>query len=320
MKRFLIKIVGFSIPVICAVIGMDLWISHVLANSESFAMGDAKIWNEIIHKEIDAELLIYGSSRAWVHFAPQFITGNTGISSYNFGVDGLAFDIQNLRHELYLKYNKNVKYIIYSVDINTLGSRNGLYNDGQFLPFLLSESLIRDRTRKYSNFSFFDYNLPLFRYKGRTKELNYFTKHVLGKPLRKQRTNGFAAQDKEWNDDFEKAKKKRKEYIKKIDYSVVKKFDTFLKSAKKDNIKVIMMYAPEHILGQSFVINRPEIIRVFDSLATANNIPFYDYSKGPINEDKKFFYNSLHLNSNGVKEFNKLYIKDLKTNIGSEVE
>ena len=314
MKKFLIKIASFFIPLIILLFSLDFWVSHVLANSDSFAMGDAKIWNEIIHEEIDAELLIYGSSRAWVHFDPVFISKHTGLSTYNFGVDGQPFDIQNLRHELYRK-DRKVKYIIYSVDVNTLTTSRGLYNDGQFLPFLMSSRLIRNRTKKYPNFTFVDYNVPLMRYMGRTKERKYFIKHILNTPLPKMRDKGFAAQNKKWNNDLERAKKDKKKYVRKIDNNVVRRFDEFLQATKKDDVKVIMMYAPEHIMGQSFVRNRPQIIRIFDSLAIKNNIPFYNYSKNEMNENNEFFYNSLHLNSKGVKEFNKLYINDLIYNI-----
>ena len=317
MERFLIKIVRFFITLIIILLGLDIWVSYVLAKSESFAMGDAEIWNDIINKDIDAELLIYGSSRAWVHFDPEFISENTGLTAYNFGVDGQSFDIQELRHEMYLK-NQSVKYIIYSVDVNTLNNPKGLYNDDQFLPFLLSSEPIRDRTKRYSNFSFIDFNVPLLRYMGRTKAQKYFIKHILNRPLPIMRHKGFAAHEEEWNDDFDKAKKEKKNYSKKVDFSIVEKFDEFLQATKKDSIKVIMMYAPEHILGQSFVINRSEIVHIFDSLAIKNNVPFYDYSKYTMNEDKGFFYNSLHLNSKGVKEFNKLYINDLKSNIDNK--
>lgn len=295
-------------------LGLDLWVSHVLANSESFAMGDAKIWNDIIHNKIDAELLVYGSSRAWVHFDPEFIFKNTGLSTYNFGVDGQSFDIQNLRHELYLK-EKSVKFIIYSVDVNTLNDPDGLYNDDQFLPFLLTKSFIRKRIRKYNNFSFIDYNVPFLRYMGRIKAQKYFIKDVLNMPLPKMRNKGFAARREEWNDDFAMAKREKNIYIKQVDKNTVERFDVFLQSAKRDSIMVIMMYAPEHILGQSFVKNRSQIVHIFDSLAQKNNIPFYDYSKGAMNKEKDFFYNSLHLNAKGVKEFNKLYINDLKNTI-----
>lgn len=289
----------------------DFWISKTLARSESYAMGDAKVWHDILDVQINDDILIYGSSRAWRHFDPQFIEQQTGLSAYNFGVDGHAFDIQYLRHELNLKYNKLPRVIIYSVDVNTLGSPRGLYNDEQFLPFFYADNLFNNYTKKYVNFSFVDYKMPLLRYSGERKALNYFVKDMIDFPQEKTRTKGFAAYQGAWNTDYKKAREKRESYNKEIDIDLVKKFDAFLREAHSKHISVILMYSPEHVLGQNLIENRENIVKVFDSLANENNIPFLNYSNDFMNNNKGYFYNSLHLNSKGVQEFNKLYIADL---------
>lgn len=290
----------------------DLWISNTLAKSESYAMGDAKIWYDILEGEINDDLLIYGSSRAWRHLDPKYIEQQTGMLAYNFGVDGHAFDIQNLRHELNLKHNKPPKVILYSVDINTLGRSKGLYNDEQFLPFFYSDTLFNYFTKKYQNFSFIDYNIPLMRYSGQKKSLTYFVKEVIRWPQKEVRSKGFAPHVGAWNTDYKKASENRASYYKTINRNTVEHFDAFLVDAHSKHISVILMYTPEHVLGQNLIENRAEIVRVFDSLAKKNKIPFFDYSKATMNTNIDYFYNSLHLNENGVQAFNKLYIEDLK--------
>ena len=318
MKKFLKKtLLLFSSVLIIAILA-DLWISKTLARSESYAMGDAKVWQDILNGEIDDDLLIYGSSRAWRHFDTNVIEKETGMQAYNFGVDGLAFDIQHLRHQLNLKYNKSPKIIIYSVDINTLGGANGLYNDEQFFPYFYSDPLFNQYTKKYVNFSFMDYNIPLMRYSGEKKALTYFVKEMINWPQKKMRIKGFAPHVGEWNTDYKKAREKRESYFKEIDKNNVKRFDGFLKEARANNISVILMYSPEHVLGQNLIENREDIVKVFDSLATKNKIPFFDYSMGAMNENKDYFYNSLHLNAKGVSTFNNLYIADLKSYIKSK--
>lgn len=312
MKKFLIRAVLFFGILTIVMVATDFWISNTLAKSESYAMGDAKIWHDILKGQINEDLIIYGSSRAWRHFDPAYIEEQTGLRAYNFGVDGHSFDIQYLRHELYLKYNKKPKMLVYSVDVNTLDMPKGLYNDDQFLPFFYADTLFNSYTKKYKNFSFTDYNVPLLRYSGREKALTYFVKEVIHWPQEKTRTKGFAAHHGSWNTDFKEASKKQQNYYKPIDKARVKRFDQFLADAKTINISVVLIYAPEHVLGQNFIKNREEIIKVFDSLAHKNKIPFFDYSKDAMNSNKDYFYNSLHLNAKGVEEFNKLYIEDLK--------
>lgn len=317
MKKFVLKSLLFFGSLLIIISVADLWISRTLATSESYAMGDAKIWHDILEGQISDDILIYGSSRAWRHFDPVFIEGQTGLSAYNFGVDGHTFDIQYLRHQLNLKYNKKPKIIVYSVDVNTLNMSKGLYNDEQFLPFFNTDTLFNYYTKKYKNYSFIDYNLPLMRYSGREKALKYFVKETIGWPQEKMRTKGFGMHQGGWNTDFKNASKRRKKYHRTINTHVLARFDSFLTEARSHNIAVILMYAPEHVLGQSFIANREDIINVFDSLARKNNIPFYDYSAHAMNSTKAYFYNSLHLNAKGVAEFNKLYIEDLKRFIES---
>ncbi|WP_400077989.1 hypothetical protein [Winogradskyella sp. R77965] len=316
MKKFILKVMFFFTSLFFVCVLADFWISNILANSESYAMGDSKIWNDIIESNIDADLLIYGSSRAWVHFDPEFIEGETSLKSYNFGVDGHAFATQNLRHNLFIKYNPKPKVILYSIDVGTFDRSKGLYNDEQFLPFF-RETYINDFTKNYKNFSLSDYNIPLIRYVGRRKAINTFLKHIIDWPQQKIRKNGFASKDKTWNTDFDKAKVEKGSYYKSINKELVKRFDDFLIDAKENNIHVILMYAPEHILGQSFVNNRHEVLKVFDSISKKNQIPFFDYTSHSMNSDKDFFYNSSHLNTKGVEVFNTLYIGDLKTYLDS---
>lgn len=313
MKRFLFKSILFFGVLAIVMVATDLWISKTLATSESYSMGDAKVWQDILKGQINEDLLIYGSSRAWRHFDPEFIEAQTGLTAYNFGVDGHAFDIQYLRHELNLKYNKAPKVIIYSVDYNTLNAPSGLYNDEQFLPFFFADTLLNAYTKKYENFSFIDYKIPLLRYSGREKALTYFVKEVIGWPQTKMRSKGFGVHQGAWNSDYKKAKAKKGSVAKEIHKENVKRFDAFLKEAYLKNISVILMYTPEHVLGQELIANREEIVKVFDSLANKNNIPFFDYSKDSMNSNKVYFYNSLHLNAQGVEKFNNLYIPDLKT-------
>ena len=312
MKKFLLKAALFFGVLTVVMIVADLWISKTLAKSESYAMGDAKVWQDILEGEVNDDLLIYGSSRAWRHFDPEFIEAQTGLSAYNYGVDGHSFDIQYLRHELHLKHNKAPKAIIYSVDYNTLNMPSGLYNHEQFLPFFYLDVLFNQYTKKYVNFSFTDYNVPLLRYSGEKKAISYFVKELIGWPQKKMRIKGFGTHHGDWNSDYEKARSKKGGVYKDINNENVRRFDSFLMEARSKDISVILMYTPEHVLGQELIANREEIVKIFDSLSTKNKIPFFDYSKDAMNSNKAYFYNSLHLNAKGVNVFNTLFIEDLK--------
>jgi hypothetical protein len=121
------------------------------------------------------------------------------------------------------------------------------------------------------------------------------------------RKNGYQGQDETWNDDFIKAKVKMKEYEIKFDAATIQLFDEYLHECRNKGIKVILVYTPEYIEGQKFVKNREEMFKLFINLSLKYNIPFWDYSNDAISFQKKYFYNSSHMNKKGAELFtNKL--------------
>ena len=89
--------------------------------------------------------------------------------------------------------------------------------------------------------------------------------------------------------------------------------EQFLKECKRDNIKLIFVYTPEYIEGQKFVANRTSIFKTFSKYSKKYEIPFYDYSKDSLCLDKKYFYNSNHLNKTGAEIFTNKLIDTLKS-------
>ena len=50
----------------------DVVISSVLKGASGRA-GEMEVWNDIYYNNIDADLAIYGSSRAWVQINPEIL-------------------------------------------------------------------------------------------------------------------------------------------------------------------------------------------------------------------------------------------------------
>jgi hypothetical protein len=70
--------------------------------------------------------------------------------------------------------------------------------------------------------------------------------------------------------------------------------------------------APEYIEGQIFTKNRGEVISLYTKYSHKYNIPFYDYSTDAISYQKKYFYNTNHLNKMGAELFTTKLIDTLK--------
>ncbi|MFM9826122.1 hypothetical protein [Flavobacterium sp.] len=311
MKKFIVQISLFLMPIFLISYYADNYISENLKKSNSFAKKEYSTWNAILEGKVNSDIVIYGSSRAWVHISPLMISNSLNVSVYNLGIDGHNFWLQYLRHTLLLKYNVKPKMIILSLDVFTLQKIDNLYNSDQFLPYMLWDESIKESTISYNSFNSLDYEIPLLRYLGRSKAINAsFSINKSDKKI--ERIRGYQAKDRQWNSDFDKAKKAMKNYEKPLDIGSVILFEQFLNECKSKDIKLLFVYSPEYIEGQKFVKNRGEIISLYEKYSKKYNIPFYNYSNDSLSHDKKYFYNATHLNKTGAELFTKRLIDSLK--------
>lgn len=312
MKLFIKKILYQAIILLLISIIVDYFLSSTLKHSDSFAYGESLIWNEIIEGQMSKDILIYGSSRAWVHFDSKIIEDSLGLSTYNLGIDGHNFWLQYLRHKKLLKHNKPPNFIILSLGVFSLSKRKDLYNHYQFLPFQYDKEFY-DYTKSYEGFSIFDYTLPMYRYIGKQDSIKKIIKAQFNEAYREPyRIKGFRGMHRQWNDDLAKAKLTIKSYESVMDQASVDLIQTFINECNRLNIRVILVYSPEYIEGQEFVSNRHEIISFYQNLALKNNLSFIDYSNDPICRSKNYFYNSMHLNADGARVFTNKLVIDLK--------
>ena len=312
MRKFASKIFFFILFVIIVLGLIDFGFSKFLKIT-TIAQGEYEVWNDIYTSNADCEIAIYGSSRAWVHIDPEILSDSLNKKAYNFGLDGHSFWLQYLRHKEYQKHNKNPKIIIQSVDIFTLEKIEIPYNFNQFLPYMLFNKNIKYYTKPYKYYSEIDFYLPLVRYRGKYIELIKGLENVISGDYKVSfRQKGFKAVDKHWGGDFENAKSKKDYYKIDLDKNVISLFETFIQECKSEGIELILIYTPEHIDGQKYMLNRQDVIDVYKDLAVKYELLFIDYSDDNICLNKDLFYNATHLNRKGAELLSKKIANDLK--------
>ncbi|MFR9165329.1 MAG: hypothetical protein ACLVKO_03510 [Dysgonomonas sp.] len=305
MKRFIKYIVYFMIPIAVFAIAADLLFSYILRNDKIHAEGEYDVWNDIYEGNINADCLIYGSSRAYEHIDPLVIERKTGLRTYNLGLDGQHFFLHRLRHEEYLKHNKKPRYIIYSMDMSTLTKPKGVYNQRQFYPFMFNNKHMMKYLLHYEGFTYYDFFVPLLRYIGEPDLLteigtDIFNPSIQSKPCR---IRGYHGMDQAWNKDLENAKKKMEFRRIEIDSMSILMFDEFLEKSIDNQIKFIFVYTPQYIEGQEFIINKDSVVNLYKEISKRHKIPFIDYSTDSMSFNKKYFYNSSHMNKIGSQLF-----------------
>ena len=288
----------------------DLFIS---TNLKIGGCGEYSTWNYVFEGKVNSDIVIYGSSRALKHISPEIFIKSLHISTYNLGIDGHNFWLQNFRHRMLLKNNTKPKIIIFSIDMFTLQKRKDLYNLEQFLPYMLWNKEMQKVTSCYEGFNRYDYEIPLVRYFGRKQSLvsaiRVFSGHL---GCSSYRIRGYQGIDRSWTTDFDNTKFTNKKYEVILDTETLLLFKRFLIECKSKNIKLIFVYTPEYIEGQKFVKNRGVVMSIFTNLSKQYHIPFYDYSSDPISHQKIYFYNANHLNKTGAELFTTKLIDTLK--------
>ncbi len=313
MKKLIVNLIVFLIPLVIFMFLADWFLSSQLRHSRD---GEFSVWNDIYDSKVNADIVVYGSSRAMVHMDPIIIKDSLHVNAYNLGLNGHNFWLQYFRHKELLKYNKSPKFIIHSVDIFTLVKRNDLFNMEQFLPYMLFNREIEQWTGSYKGYTIYDYFIPLVRYYGQYKTIGHVLKtSVMGYTKSDSaRYLGFSAQDQAWNDDLVKARIKFPDFRAKIDPASVELFNKYLQECQDSGIGIVLVYTPEYVEGQDFVKNRTDIINTFSYFSAKYNIPFLDYSNDSISYKRDYFYNASHLNSTGARIFTSKLIHDIKSN------
>jgi hypothetical protein len=314
MRLFFKQLLLFITPSLIIFPLLDWYISNGLKKSDYHGTGETFIWNEIIEGNINADLYIYGSSRAWVHFDAQMIEDSLEITSYNFGIDGHNFWLQYLRHKLLLQHNPQPKVILLSVDMFGFNKQKDLYNSRQFLPYIFNKDIYK-YTSEYNGFNWFEYHLPFIRYYGRTKDILESIRNKSSTYYSKvYRYKGFRGISSVWTRDLINAKKKIGSFKGEIHQPYVSLMEDFLEECKTLGVEVVLVYTPEYIEGQKFLVNKEEFISIYEGFSKEHDLVFLNYSDHDICFERDLFYNSQHLNGEGASRFIEILINDLKSN------
>ncbi len=312
MKKFILKGLLFLSPIVFSQPLLD----HALSRSDC-SMNYPE-WNDIVESKINADLIIQGSSRSWVHFSPMMFDSVFKMNTYNLGLDGYHFTMQYYRFLLYMKYNKKPKYIIQTTDAHTLVNPGDLYMYEQFIPYL-NEKIIREAVVQHRGLNYGDIYVPFYKYIHHKDLFDCAYRSLTGKPMYEiGKYKGFIAVNAQWDPGFANWKKTfAKGWFGGSDSLALTQFDTFVRYCRDNDIKLIFVNPPTYFESIMLLRNRNEIDSIYRSYSKKYSIPFLDYTDDSIGLDTTNFYNSQHLNVKGVTKFNRKLSEDLKGILGS---
>lgn len=307
MKKFLIKSIIFV-----AVLFLSFFIIHniLIFGLKQLRTGDYGVWNRIVNGEINADILILGSSRALVHFDCQVIESATGRSCFNIGLNGSRLNLQLPLLKTYLKHNRYPQFLIVSLDCNSLQLSKEIHRPSQYLPYLDEDIIYKNLLQLDSRFWLYKhipfYSVAAFNKTTNSSFLGYALIGLRGGRVNDARENGYLPRDREWSDEFQNF---RYQHLNGISLPIEQEAIDCLKDVvdlcRLNGIYLVLVYPPEYFEAQELTLNRKEIFQLYESIAASAQAPFWDFSDNAISYNKKYFYNSQHLNRLGATVFSK---------------
>ena len=301
MKRFL-KIVGI---VAVLLYGLNLGIDYAMSYKLQHSVDRRYIgWSKIINEQLDADLVIMGSSRAWVQYDPAILDSILQINTFNMGIDGSGLNRQIIRYEVFDHYQaKKPKYIVLNVDYFSATNWTIGYEREQFFPYMW-DPYMRKVISKVEPMSWGERYIPVYRYT--TYKGLYNVVHE--KPWDAKTYKGYMGHDKTWNPE---AYNEISSFHFKADERVMAMFEQFLEERKQEGISIIFCYAPIYIGATEKVENLEEFFAYYKDYAVRYDIPILDYTYHELSMDTTYFYNATHLNRQGAELFSTLLARDL---------
>lgn len=309
MKRFLIKILIFSAIIFSLFSGLTFIVDKGMRKSE---YGNLNEWSAIFDKKIDADVIIQGSSRAWVQFDTHIIDSVLKTNSYNMGMDGTPFDVQYVKYKALVKNNTYPKVILQNVDWDCLEKNEPVFQKYQLLPFL-NNQYFEDIVLKNNIIPIADAYLPFLKYSGEPNAIHVGFLEFFGiYHYKSLKYKGFHASEGIWDGRNLKKWKKRGSIWKK-NPDTEKLFINFLLDCKQKKIKVILVLAPFYKDLKTSMEDFDEMRHYYEVTAKKYNLIFLDYSLDSITYDKTNFYNVSHMNKKGAEAFSLKLANQLKS-------
>ena len=313
MKKRVITDLFFVVLLIAAFFILSFWTDKGLKKLRDESYG---VWNDIYDSKINADVIFMGSSRTYINISPAICDSVLKMDTYNLGLDGWDFSMQKVRFDVYRKHNRLPSIIVQNIDFLTLRKRPDFVFHLQFLPYL-DDDLIYNGCKGYNGeFDWRDRYVPLYKYIGKVPLIVKGIRAFFTIKKSKKRVEGLGSNlnDIVWQPDAFSHFQSKYPYgvFRRFDSELTSQFESYVAFCKQNGIKMVFDFAPIYKEEMPLELSSPELMKVFKRIADKYQVPILDYSSDSLSMDKKYFYNSQHLNKTGALIFSAHLASDIK--------
>jgi hypothetical protein len=291
----------------------------LLQGLRRYGEGNVGIMNRVMQGQVDADILISGSSRAMFQYDPRIIEVETKLKSFNIGRNGTQLHEQFHLLKLFLRRNKRPAYLIQNLDMLSFSKNDDITDPKQYIPWLNHEDVygpLFQQKRYYLVYRWCPL-LAMVRAGGMQAAVSGLLKSGTAQT---DEFKGYTPQYLAWNsDNLEKIKTQHPSGLRwTLDPQKMQTLADLLEISRENEIQVVLVYSPDYLEVHKYFPNRSETIQAFREIAGRFQVPFWDYSDDPISGDRSYFYNTQHRNQAGASIFSKSIARRLSVEIFSK--
>ena len=298
MKRFIFQIAIFF----AIVFAIDFTVGKACTYFLNHAKGGDNGRNNYICNQVDTDILVFGSSRAFHHYNPTILMDSLGKSCYNCGQDGNGIILNYARYQLICQHY-HPQLIIYDVSPKfdlLAGEDNHKYLN--WIKAYYDKDGIAEVFEAVDHIEKYKMLCQMYRYNSNFIQIASDCIH----PLQSEGINGFRPVDKDMD-------------TMKINTNIEEQTNYQFDTLKISYITKMLELSPDtkFIFVVSpiwYGMNTTQLQPIID-ICKSRDIPFFDFSNDPkYVHHNEYFYDGSHLNARGADEFTRdliRYIKDL---------
>lgn len=308
MKRFVIHIAIWIVTLYVLACGLD----YVISDGQMQIGGyPQQTWTEIRSGEMDADMLIMGTSRGLEHYDPAILDSITAHHFYNIGMGGYAINTDVMKFNCYCRHNPLPQYLIIDIDYIFLhmSMAKHQHQSEQFLPLFYDADMRQDLLQM--GYHPLDAYLPLYRYWGYQMHIkrgimeHLGISHYCDYPSHK----GHMPDPDPWD----AARLVFADSISGVmEREAQKVLEDLIQSCNNNHIKIIFVTSPRFYRYTQMITGRMAERHYIDSISRVHNIPYLDYATDYwMCSDSTLFNAGVHLTPIGTKLFSVELAKDL---------